>query len=508
MTDTLAPVTVADVERQKLQKHFGRFDILFFLVCTIVGVDTIATVAGGGGEAFTWMMIFAVIFFIPQALLFSELGTAFPQEGGPYYWTRLAFGHLAGAVNNFLYWITNPVWIGGTLAISCIGAVEVFFNHGNTVPTAVFYVITLAFVWVSIVAAITSFSVGKWLPTAGAMARFLLLGLFTITVLIYAAKNGAHGLGASGYRPNASGFVLLVGVLLFNFVGFELPNSAGEEMINPQRDVPFGIARSAIASVVLYALPVLGILIVLPASAITNFSGFVSAIQNVFTVYGGHVRATGAATLSGAGLILGDACGLLFILCLLTSGATWIMGSDRALAVSCYDGAGPRPLGVINARYGTPVRVNVLSGIVASIVVVLAHQITSGDAAKYFNAVLGVTISTTLISYLLIYPALWKLRRSHPGTPRPYRMPAYRVLTVVLMILVAVATVQLIAPGLGSSWFGSNFIPEGWTYVQRFTYLWTELIPVLSFVVIGTLFWWMGRRTRAQAAAPELEELS
>jgi len=25
------------------------------------------------------MMIFAVIFFIPQALLFSELGTAFPQ---------------------------------------------------------------------------------------------------------------------------------------------------------------------------------------------------------------------------------------------------------------------------------------------------------------------------------------------------------------------------------------------------------------------------------------------
>jgi glutamate:GABA antiporter len=56
-------------------------------------------------------------------------------------------------------------------------------------------------------------------------------------------------------------------------------------------------------------------------------------------------------------------------------------------------------------------------------------------------------------------------------------MPAYRVLTVVLMILVAVATVQLIAPGLGSSWFGSDFIPEGWTYAQRLTYLWTELIP-------------------------------
>jgi amino acid transporter len=124
------PTTAATIESSKLQRHFGRLDILFFLICTIVGVDTVANVAQGGGQAFTWMMILALVFFIPQALLFSEQGTAFPMEGGPYYWTRLAFGHLAGAVTNFLYWITNPVWIGGSLTISCIGAVQVFFNNG------------------------------------------------------------------------------------------------------------------------------------------------------------------------------------------------------------------------------------------------------------------------------------------------------------------------------------------------------------------------------------------
>ena len=31
MTNTLETLTVADVERKKLKKHFGRFDILFFL---------------------------------------------------------------------------------------------------------------------------------------------------------------------------------------------------------------------------------------------------------------------------------------------------------------------------------------------------------------------------------------------------------------------------------------------------------------------------------------------
>lgn len=61
---------------------------------------------------------------------------------------------------------------------------------------------------------------------------------------------------------------------------------------------------------------------------------------------------------------------------------------------------------------GCEVRVNVLSGIVATIVVVLAHQITSGNAAKYFDAVLGVTgarrsrTSCRLTSFLRALPLI------------------------------------------------------------------------------------------------------
>ena len=493
----------AATESAKLQRHFGRFDILFFLICTIVGVDTIASVASSGGEAFTWMIVLAVVFFVPQALLFAELGSAFPQEGGPYFWTRLAFGRLVGAVNNFLYWITNPVWIGGTLAGACVAAVEVFFNNGNAVSTPVFYVIALVFVWVSVIAAIMSFSKAKWLPTAGAFARFGLLGLFTISCIIFAAKHGVHGLGGSAYKPSYAGFVALVGVLLFNYVGFELPSSAGEEMTNPKRDVPFAIARSAVGSVLLYALPVLGILIVLPATAVSNFGGFVDAMKDVFTVYGGSIAKDGTPSLSGAGTGLADLGAVLFILCLLTSGVTWVMGSDRALAVSCYDGAGPRFLGVINARYGTPVRVNIFSGIVATIIVILAETITSGNAAKYFGAVLGVTISTTLISYLGIYPAVWKLRRSYPEVARPFRMPWMKPLTVILVALIVAATIQLIMPGLGDSWFGSNYLPDGWESSQKWVYLATEAVPVLCFAVIGVVFWALGGRTRAEVVQLE-----
>ena len=37
IVETLA----AHDEKAKLKKHFGRFDMLFFLICTLVGVDTL-----------------------------------------------------------------------------------------------------------------------------------------------------------------------------------------------------------------------------------------------------------------------------------------------------------------------------------------------------------------------------------------------------------------------------------------------------------------------------------
>ncbi len=497
-------VTEAElVEKAKLRKHFGRFDILFFLICTLVGVDTIGTVAASGASAFSWMMIMAVVFFIPSALLFAELGTAFPEEGGPYVWTRLAFGRLAGAVNNFLYWVTNPVWLGGTLAVSAAAVFATFFLDKPELETVPFYIFTLIFVWVGVLAAILSFQVGKWIPSIGAYSRFLLLGFFSVSVIVYAVQNGLRGFGGSAFSPQLSGLVLLVPVLMFQFVGFELPSSAGDEMTDPQKDVPFAIAGSAVAAVILYGVPILGILLVLPTDQVTNLGGFIDAMKSVFTVYGGNAANDGTVTLTGAGTVIGDLCALLFILSLLTSGVAWIMGSDRALAVSAFDGAGPRYLGVISARFGTPVRVNVFSGILSTLVLIGAHQITGGNAEKLFTTVLGLAISTTLVSYLGIFPALAVLRHKFPGVKRGYRAPWAMFLSIWLTLLILFATVQLFFPGLGWDWFGEDYRPSAWEAGEQWTYFLVELVPLAVFVLSGVAFWAMGSKTRKDLATDE-----
>ena len=508
MSDTISAaeiqeydITADAVEQTKhLQKNFGRKEILFFTICTLVGVDTIGLLASLGAEAFTWNVILALTFFIPSALLFAELGTAFPQEGGPYIWARLAFGRLAATINNVLYWVTNPVWFGGTLAVVAVATVEVFFLNGEAMGTFWFYVFTLSFIWVGTLAAILSFRVGKYIPISGAYARFILLGFFTISTFVYAFQNGVQGVGLSDFGVSTAGFFGLAGLIMFGYVGFELPNTAGGEMKNPKKDVPFSIFRSAIVAILMYSVPVICVIVILPTEQVSGLGGFIDAMRSVFTVYGGSVAEDGTVTLEGAGLVIAAVCAILFILCLLSSGVAWIMGSDRALAVSGYDGAAPKSLGVISEKFGTPVRVNILSGILSTIVIIAVHTLSEGDAAKYFGAILGIAVSTTLISYIAIFPALWRLRVTHPNTPRPYRAPWAPFLSILLTAWVIFATLQLLMPGIGIDWFSDEFRPEGWLGEEKWSYLLIEAIPLAIFILVGVVFYFTGTKTREEKA--------
>jgi amino acid transporter len=495
-------------EKAKLQKHFGRFDMFFFLICTLVGLDTLGAVSSDGAQAFTWLAVLGLVFFAPYALLTAELGSAFHEEGGAYIWTKLAFGRFVAAINAVLYWLSNPIWLGGTLTITAVTTFNEFFTTlGNWE-----YLFSIVFIWFAVWSAILSFGVGKWIPTIGAWSRMLLLAFFTFTVVLYAIKHGVHGVGSGEFKPTYAVFIAATPVLFFNYVGFELPSSAGDEMKDPQRDVPFTVLRSAIGTFLCYGAPILSILLVLPTAQITSLGGFIDAIKTVFTVYGGHVTTAAdgsvVATLTGAGKVLGDLAAIGFIWALASSGATWIMGADRSQAVASFDGAGPRVLGIFSMRYGTPIVVNLLSGVFSTIVMVLAFQLTSGSSAKYFTVVLSLAISTTTVSYLLIFPALIRLRYTHPDVPRPYRVPGGMagawIISVVTTAWAGLATVVLLWPGFLTSHPDSS-LPDGFAN-QRTAFELSQFIPLAVLIGIGLAFYAMGAPTRRQVVDVPLVE--
>jgi amino acid transporter len=509
VADELVDVTTrASIEeKKKLQRHFGRVDIFFFLVCTLVGLDTIGSVAANGAEGFTWLIFLGLAFFIPYALLTAELGSAFTEEGGSYVWTRLAFGRKVAAVNAVIYWISNPIWVGGSLAILSLTAFKTFFTNGDALPGPVIGVASLGdwafllgFIWFTVIAAILSFQVGKWIPTIGALVRIVVLSLFTFSVLLYGMQNGVGGFAVGDFTPTYAAFIALVPVLFFNYVGFELPSAAGEEMKDAQKDVPYGVLRAAVTSILLYGGPILAILLILPKEQVTSLGGFLDSIKTVFTVYGGSVGADGP-TLEGLGALLGGLAAISLIIALVTSGTTWVMGADRAQAMAALDGSAPRSLGTLSQRFGTPINVNLLSGIVATIVLIAALTITSGDAGKYFAASLGLAISTTTISYLAIFPTLWKLRRSHPHVPRPYRVPGGMAGVIFISVLTTgwalLATVSLLLPGFGTD-DPDSALPEGFTRIE---YELSQFIPLTLFVLLGIFFYMRGRKAREEMVA-------
>jgi glutamate:GABA antiporter len=187
-------------QKRKLRRHFRRFDIFFFLICTVVTLDTVGAVAANGAQGFTWLIFLGIFFLLPYALAISELGSAFPQEGGPYVWTRLAFGRPLAAVNSVIYWISNPIWVGGSLTIVSFAAIEEFFG---TVDGPWKYAYAVAFIWFTIAAAIVSLQYGKWVPTAGGWARGVLVAFFAATVIAYAAIHGVHGFGGRPGRGDS-----------------------------------------------------------------------------------------------------------------------------------------------------------------------------------------------------------------------------------------------------------------------------------------------------------------
>lgn len=491
-----AMLETSNIRTQHFHKTLGRLDIVFLSISAIIAIDTVAQIAAGGGaEAFTWTVIIGITFLFPYALVVAELGSTFHDEGGPFVWVRLAFGKLTAAIATLFYWITNPLWMGGSLVFISTATWSAYIAplpEGSAGDIA----FKLIFIWLAIGTAIIGLKYGKHIVAAGAIVKVALLVVFVVTVVVYAAQNGIHGYAAGDFSPTLGGFLAVTPVILFAVVGFEAPNGAAEEMRDPQRDVPRAIATSGIISILCYLVPIFAILAVLPASKVQGASGFLEAFKEVFSVYG---------LASGPVMFV---AGLLFVFVVLTQASAWMIASDRVQAAAGADGAFFRYFGVFSKRFGTPVRMNLLSGIVATVFCVAATLLLKGSTAAVFTVVLTVAISTLLLSYLVIFPSIVRLRRKYPDVERPFRVPGGRaglwIAVVIIYAWVALGSWVAVFPGTLESVFGLKYdFVDTWG-VDRPTF---EGFTVGTLIVITVLalvgYYWQRARDRRVEPEPE-----
>ena len=476
-------------EKAKLDKTLRRWDMALFTACAIIGFDTLAyTVKVGLGQAVTWIIITFFIFLIPFGLLTAEVSTAFPAEGGVYAWCRMSFGKLFGELATMMYWLSNAIWLGGTLTGVTIGVLAVFFFPNTTLNTTEEIIIGLAFTWVTILLSVIALKYGKWTGNLGTIFKAIIMVVMAVLGILFVVREGIpHGVApASSYSPSISGFLAVIGVVVFLWVGFELQGSAGEEMVNPQKDVPRSIFSSGLITTGMYLVVMLTMLLVIKEKEITGSSGIPTAVNIVMS------DAVGKSAAKAIGYFLG----VIFILQYLSSASVWTLGSARVQAVASLDGAAPRMLGKFS-KQGTPLPMCILMGIVGSIMCVIVFVFTSGSLYSFLGVMIALDTSLTVVVYVFVIPAMVRLRTTHPNVHRPYRVPGGAAglwaCAAITWILSLITCITLLWPGLIDNMLGQKYsITDSWG-MSRMRF---ELMDLGTFVVlmlIGVGFWAYGR---------------
>jgi amino acid transporter len=228
------------------------------------------------------------------------------------------------------------------------------------------------------------------------------------------------------------------------------------------------------------------VILVISPKNLVNVSGFVTAYQTVVSnVLGG----TGAN-------ILNFFVGAAIVFSLLTSGTVWLMGADRMMAIGALAGSGPKSLGGFSKRFGTPVPVNVTSGILATVFllasVIVNHVYANGNIASLFAVVLALAISTTAFSYIFIFPALIVLRYKFPNAIRPYKVPGGMtgvwIVGGLTWLYAVAATVFSLWPGL----FTSNVLGQS-SGLDRAPFEISTLLTMGIIIAIGVVFYFIGK---------------
>ncbi len=196
--------------------------------------------------------------------------------GGPYAYTRDAFGDLTGFLIAWGYWVSV------TLAITAV-AIALAGYVGALVPSfsgkLAQNLIALVSIW-----ALTAVNI-KGVSEAASMQ--LILTLLKIVPLLVIITLGFHAGSLNtlpDFNPNGEnlGSAITATALLtmWAFIGIEAAVIPAGDVINPQQTIPKAVMWAAITVACLYILVTLAVMMLVPAETLANSEApFVDAAQ-------------------------------------------------------------------------------------------------------------------------------------------------------------------------------------------------------------------------------------
>jgi amino acid transporter len=272
----------------------------------------------------------------------------------------------------------------------------------------------VALIWINFVINVITLDTSKWVTNIAAIVTVAIMLLIGVLGLIRVLTAGsATEWTGEAMLPGWSSMVLL-GVVVYNFLGFELMSSASEEMRDPQRDVPRSIFTSGLLIAVFYLVAIVGMLFLLPTDGFNRTNG-------LFRVLEEGLGTTGAAAVAVTVVGLGA------LYCFFAALVPWTIGANRAAAEAARRGDLPPVLATTSRRFRTPVAAATATALVGTFFTIgyglVMELSTSPKVETLFWNLFAFSTLVFLLSYLVMAAAFLKLRYSDPDASRPYQVP-------------------------------------------------------------------------------------
>jgi amino acid transporter len=424
----------AQTERSDLVRGLGLWPATAIVIGDIIGTGVFLVAsdmarAVGSAKLVMAAWILGALIVLFGAFCYAELGAAFPKAGGPYVYLTRGLGPLWG----FLFgWMSS--FLDRPVAMATIAAGFVRFL-GFLFPAAMSTLFTthfgkhdfafttaqpLAALVVVIVTAINYLSI----RFSGAV-QVLLTSLKITAILVIVAGGVLFGTKNPHLAAPLAGPIGLgtIGALLTALVpamwaynGFNDLGDLGEEILNPQKNIPRAIILGLLTVCGLYLLANIVYFQVLPFSAVAASSHVASDVVQSFA------GSRGAAWLTVAMAV--SALGALHV--------TTLTGARIPFAMA-RDGVFFHFAERIHPSFRTPSGSLLFLGSVAALLAL------SGTYEELYS----LFVFAGWIFFALAAIALLRLRRTQPSLVRPYRAWGYPWTPLIFLAAAVALTLNL-----------------------------------------------------------------
>lgn len=400
-----APTSGAPIgQRDKFKAVLGFSTLFAVAVGVVVGQGAIVSVLQGvgfGGTDFIVVLAIGFIIAMCNVASFAELSLMFPRAGGLSTYTEVAIGQFPAILATFSGYVVVAMF-GLSAEVLLVGAILDELLPGVISPTLTAFAVIAVFTILNILGTDIFARLQNFLT-------FVMLAVL-VTVGIVAVSQAGAPLPADrvpfeDWGPVSGGFLGLITLGIWVYMGLEFVCPLIEELKNPQRDVPRAMILGGLAIGLIYLVFALGAGTYMSREALTS-SG-VPHLDYAVALFGASAKP------------------LVVVIALTATGSTvnTVLASvSRMLYGMAHNGQAFPILARLHPRYRTPWVAIVFMGVVTAVPMFII-----GDRPDAIITLLIAASAAWLLAYIIAHIDVIVLRRRLPEMARPFRSPWFPV---------------------------------------------------------------------------------